>query len=156
MFKVIAFLIAVMISTGVMAQKTKCMDIIPDKQEYIVSAKMLRKVIACFEQSRPVFKALKPTIAAIKQMDGSYVVPILGQGSLIIQQLNFPKKKFSYQLEVFANNGNKKLNKKFELNKKGVFVEKLSELRAFINGYAIVTISDYNLSQKPLLMVYAQ
>ena len=149
-------MICICMGQGSIVFSQSCVDLVPDKRDYIVSAQMLRQAIQCLEDKIPKPVAMPNNIQpAIHFDDQTYIVPLNGQTEITIRQLDRFEQTYTYQITFFDRTGKKIKNISLEFKNKQT--EQIDLAREKINNanYAIVKIA-VSLDQKePMTIISA-
>lgn len=145
----------IILGQSAFANNQLCMEMIPEKRDYIVSAELLRQVIDCVEKVLP--KPVEPNTlnSAMRYDERTYMLPIQGQSTLYIRQLNLFEQTYSYEIRLLSYEGKviKTLTIPFK-NKREEKIE-LKKLTGITPAYIIVTVLKKDIQKAPLTMIYA-
>lgn len=149
------FLMTLVLGQGAYAQVQKCMDLVPAKRDYIVSGQLLRDVIDCIEKETPKPVVPDTYLFGIHYDEQTYVLPLMGQNTIVIRQLNLFEQNYQYEITFFNNQGKilKSLSVPF-YNKKEEKIN-LSKQKVKSASYAIVKIVLKDKQNPPMAMVFA-
>lgn len=132
-----------------------CLEILPDKKDYIVTSQLLRKTIECFQalSKKRIYGAingLRSPSFALKQNDDNYAIKLFGQRKLYIRQLQDKPLSLNVTVEFFNEAGRiiNKVTKKISDSK----VLKVKLKSKF--DYALISIT--GKPSQVRLLVYAQ
>lgn len=132
-----------------------CLEILPNKKDYIVTSDLLRKTIECFEPLRKpkAYGAINRTNSpsfALRQNNTGYAIKLFGQKKMYIRQVNNKPSSLNAKVEFFDKSG--KLINKISKEISGAKALQLGLKPNF--NYALINITG-QVSQTKLL-IYAK
>lgn len=156
MKRIVCFsLLSFLWSQQIVAQ-TSCVSIVPNENDYIVSAELLRASIKCLEDKIPKHKASKASYTtAFRYNKNTYIQPLVDQKFLFIRQVNSSKDIYQYNITFYNNEGTivKQLVRDFKNNKK-IIVDLIKE-KVRNADFAVIKVIKKDKLDNPISIVFA-
>ncbi len=137
------------------SQEQSCVHLIPNKRDYMVSTDLLREVISCVESNMPK-PVQQDTMRTAIHFDGqTYLLPLVGQSTLFIRQLDMPEQTYQYQIVFYDESGKvlKKMSKAVKNNK--IEAINLNKEKVIKANYAILKIALGVDQKSPMTIIFA-